>query len=230
MIVKTPYGEGILKEMRPDGIMIIQLRSRAGHGFHGYFNHTQVSLVKQFNLTEGNVNLAPSLLDLYNQGQFDDQGDCGMEVSEVNGVEVDCTGNKPRRMGKRNSQDLYSGEDYEYISSISKENDYMNSGGSHGQGHMDIGMGMDMNMNENYNNMNFNAEAQTFEGEAVHEFEPKRKKSLISTDTGVNTYLSQQQPVILQERSGVSGSGLRSNSVPFGLGGSMDESTGMMEC
>lgn len=225
MIVKTPYGEGILKEMRADGIMIIQLRSRAGHGFHGYFNHTQVSLVKQFNLTEGNVNLAPALLDLYNQGELGNQGDSAMEISEVNGVEIDCTGNKPKRMGKRNSQDLYSGEDYEYIASLSKDDNQMYSEDPNGHNQMDIGLGGD----ENYNSMNINTGEQTFDGEPVHEFEPKRKKSLISTDTGLNTYLS-NQATGLQERSGVSGSGIRSNSVPFGLGRNLDDSSGMMEC
>ena len=157
-----------------------------------------------------------------------------MEISEVNGVEVDCTGNKPRRMGKRNSQDLYSGEEYEYISSLSKD-DYVDEnnafgGDSYGHGQMDMGMDVAMSNNENCNSMNVNTRESTFESESVHEFEPRRKKSLISTGSGVNTFLSQQQPVVLQERGAVSGSGVRSNSVPFGLGGGLDESAGMMEC
>ena len=151
--------------------------------------------------------------------------DSAMEISKVNGVEIDCTGNKPKRMGKRNSQDLYSGEDYEYIASLSKDDNQMYSEDPNGHNQMDIGLGGD----ENYNSMNINTGEQTFDGEPVHEFEPKRKKSLISTDTGLNTYLS-NQATGLQERSGVSGSGIRSNSVPFGLGRNLDDSSGMMEC
>lgn len=240
MVVKTPYGEGILKEIRADGIMIIQLRSRAGHGFHGYFNHTQVSLVRQYHLTEGNVNLAPSLLDLHNNDNgFEGQsspstaGSNGMDIAAIDGIEVDCTGRKPRRMGKRNSEDMYTSEDLSDLSSDIRDagQGYQNGVGDINMGMGNISYGGPHGGDENYNCINVNIDEPT--ENPTHEFEPKRKKSLISTpDSSLSNFST------LQDRrassiglNAVSGSGVRNDSISCGLAGrGIEDNMSMTEC